>query len=79
MILKGAEIARYLARPDPSRPALLIYGQDAMRVALKRAEAVRALAGETADAEMRLTRMPGAGLLLKLVALAACGFVRGGG
>ena len=32
MNLKGGEIARYLARPDPSRPALLIYGQDAMRV-----------------------------------------------
>lgn len=60
MILKGAEIARYLARPDPSRPALLIYGQDAMRVAMKRAEAVRALVGERADEEMRLTRMPGA-------------------
>ena len=43
MILKGAEIARYLARPDPTRPGLLIYGQDAMRVALKRAEAVKAL------------------------------------
>ena len=62
MILKGAEIARYLARPDPTRPALLIYGQDAMRVALKRAEVVRALTGEKADEEMRLTRMPGAGL-----------------
>lgn len=62
MILKGAEIARYLARPDPSRPALLIYGQDAMRVAMKRAEAVKALVGEKADEEMRLTRMPGAGL-----------------
>lgn len=62
MILKGAEIARYLARPDPSRPALLIYGQDAMRVAMKRAEAVRALVGEKADEEMRLTRIPGAGL-----------------
>ncbi|TGN51855.1 DNA polymerase III subunit delta, partial [Paracoccus liaowanqingii] len=62
MLLKGAEIARYLARPDPSRPGLLIYGQDAMRVALKRAEAVRALVGETADEEMRLTRMPGGGL-----------------
>lgn len=62
MLLKGAEIARYLARPDPSRPGLLIYGQDAMRVALKRAEAVRALVGEKADEEMRLTRMPGAGL-----------------
>ncbi|MDO5648606.1 DNA polymerase III subunit delta [Paracoccus sp. (in: a-proteobacteria)] len=62
MLLKGGEIARYLARPDPSRPGLLIYGQDAMRVALKRAESVRALVGENADQEMRLTRMPGAGL-----------------
>ncbi|MBK4214525.1 DNA polymerase III subunit delta [Paracoccus caeni] len=62
MILKGGEIARYLARPDPSRPALLIYGQDAMRVALKRAEAVKALVGENADEEMRLNRMAGGGL-----------------
>lgn len=62
MNLKGAEIARYLARPDPARPALLIYGQDAMRVALKRAEAVSALTGPNADEEMRLTRMPGADL-----------------
>ena len=62
MLLKGAEIARYLARPDPSRPGVLIYGQDAMRVALKRAEVVRALTGEKADDEMRLTRMPGGGL-----------------
>lgn len=62
MILKGAEIARYLARPDPTRPALLIYGQDAMRVALKRAEAVKALVGEGAEEEMRLTRIPGADL-----------------
>lgn len=59
MILKGGEIARYIARPDPSRPALLIYGQDAMRVALKRAEAVLALTGEHAEEEMRLTRMGG--------------------
>ena len=62
MILRGAEIARYLARPDPSRPALLIHGQDAMRVAMKRAEAVKALLGEKAEEEMRLTRLPGAGL-----------------
>lgn len=62
MILKGAEIARYLARPDPARPALLIFGGDAMRVASKRAEAVLALAGDRADKEMRLTRIPGASL-----------------
>ena len=62
MILKGAEIGRYLARPDPTRPALLIHGQDAMRVALKRAEAVKALVGAGAEEEMRLTRIPGADL-----------------
>ncbi len=62
MILKGAEISRYLARPDPTRPALLIHGQDAMRVALKRAEAVAALTGPEADTEMRLTRLSGADL-----------------
>ena len=62
MIPKGAEIARYLARPDPTRPALLIYGQDAMRVALKRAEAIKALVGPGAEEEMRLTRIPGSDL-----------------
>ncbi|WP_299360750.1 DNA polymerase III subunit delta [uncultured Paracoccus sp.] len=62
MILKGQEIARYLARPDPTRPALLIHGQDAMRVAMKRAEAVAALTGPAADTEMRLTRIAAADL-----------------
>lgn len=62
MNLRGAEISRYLARPDPTRPALLIYGQDAMRVALKRAEAVAALTGPGAEEEMRLTRLAGADL-----------------
>ncbi|SMG31330.1 DNA polymerase III subunit delta [Paracoccus sp. J56] len=62
MILKGAEIGHYLARPDPTRPALLIHGQDAMRVALKRAEAIKALVGEGAEEEMRLTRIPGGDL-----------------
>lgn len=69
MILKGAEISRYLARPDPTRPALLIYGQDAMRVALKRAEAVKALVGDNAEEEMRLTRIPGADLRKDAAAL----------
>ena len=81
MILKGAEIGRYLARPDPTRPALLIYGQDAMRVALKRAEAVAALTGPNADEEMRLTRIPGADLrkdaALVLDAIKEVGFFPG--
>lgn len=81
MILKGAEISRYLAKPDPTRPALLIYGQDAMRVALKRAEAVAALTGPGADEEMRLTRMQGADLrkdpALLLDAIKEVGFFPG--
>lgn len=62
MILKGAEAARYCARPDPARAGLLIFGQDAMRVALKRQEAIAALVGPDGEAEMRLTRMSGADL-----------------
>lgn len=62
MKLKGHETARYLARPDPNRPALLICGADPMRVAMKRVEALAALTGPKADEEMRLTRLSGADL-----------------
>jgi DNA polymerase-3 subunit delta len=62
MILKGAEAARYAARPDPARAGLLIFGADALRVALKRQEAIAALIGPEGEAEMRLTRMSGADL-----------------
>jgi DNA polymerase-3 subunit delta len=57
MILKGVEAARYCARPDPSRAGLLIFGADAMRVALKRQEAIAALIGPDGEGEMRLTRI----------------------
>lgn len=62
MKLAGAEARRYLANPDPAKAALVIFGEDAMRVALKRAEAVLALGGPNADGEMRLTRIPAADL-----------------
>ena len=62
MILKGAEAARYFSRPDPSRPGLLIFGADPMRVALKRQDAIAALIGPDGEAEMRLTRIPAADL-----------------
>lgn len=62
MILKGVEAARYCARPDPARAGLLIFGADAMRVALKRQEAVAALVGPEGEAEMRLSRMSGGDL-----------------
>jgi DNA polymerase-3 subunit delta len=57
MILRGADANRYLAKPDPARPGLLIFGTDPMRVALKRQDAILALAGPDAEAEMRLSRI----------------------
>lgn len=57
MILRGAEAARYCRQPDPKRAGLLLFGADAMRVALKRQEAVAALIGPDGPAEMRLTRL----------------------
>jgi DNA polymerase-3 subunit delta len=68
MILKGAEAARYCARPDPARAGLLIFGADAMRVALKRQEAIAALIGPQGESEMRLSRIA-AGDLRKDAAL----------
>ena len=62
MILKGAEAARYCAKPDPARAGLLIFGADPMRVALKRQEAIAALIGPEGEGEMRLTRMSGGDL-----------------
>lgn len=58
MKLSPRDASRYFARPEAHRTGLLIYGADAMRVALKRQEMLAALLGPTADAEMRLTRMP---------------------
>jgi DNA polymerase-3 subunit delta len=57
VIVKGAEAARYCARPDPARAGLLIFGADAMRVALKRQEAIAALIGPEGESEMRLSRI----------------------
>jgi DNA polymerase-3 subunit delta len=62
MKLSGAEAARYFAKPDAGRPGLLIFGADAMRVALKRQEVIAALIGPKGEEEMRLTRLPGAAL-----------------
>lgn len=62
MKLSGAEASRYLARPDPGRAGLLIFGADAMAVALRRQEAIAALVGPKAEEEMRLARLSGAEL-----------------
>lgn len=62
MKLSGREAEGYFARPAADKTGLLIYGADAMRVALKRQQVLAALLGETAEEEMRLTRMQGADL-----------------
>ena len=57
MKLSPRDANSYFAKPDPARVGLLIYGTDAMRVALKRQEVLAALLGKGAEEEMRLTRM----------------------
>lgn len=81
MKLSPREAEGYFARPDPAKTGLLIYGADAMRVALKRQQMLAALLGPTAEEEMRLTRMPGADLrkdpAMLLDAVKAVGFFPG--
>ena len=60
MNLRGAAATRFFAQPDPATAGALIYGADAMRVALKRQELIANLGGPEADAEMRLTRLSAA-------------------
>lgn len=57
MKLNARELAAFVAKPDPGRAGLLIYGPDAERVALHRRDLCTAVAGPDALAEMRLTRL----------------------
>ena len=59
MNLRGPAAIRFFAKPDPGTAGALIYGGDAMRVALKRQELITNLTGPGAEEEMRLTRMTG--------------------
>ncbi|MDQ2094185.1 DNA polymerase III subunit delta [Rhodalgimonas zhirmunskyi] len=58
MKLSARDATGYFKRPDPAKTGLLIYGGDAMRVALKRQEVIAALIGPNGDDEMRLARLP---------------------
>lgn len=62
MKLVGAAASRFFSKPEPDRCGLLIFGTDAMRVALKRQEVIAALIGPEGESEMRLTRMTAADL-----------------
>ncbi|MCP5036193.1 MAG: DNA polymerase III subunit delta [Rhodobacteraceae bacterium] len=62
MKLSPRDAAGYFAKPEPHRTGLLLFGNDTMRVALKRQELISALIGPNGDDEMRLTRIPAADL-----------------
>ena len=57
MKLNPQNLQKFIDKPDPSRAAILFYGTDTMRVALKRQEYLENLLGPNAEQEMRLTRL----------------------
>ena len=81
MKLKGDKANNYFTNPDTNHTVILIYGADTMRVALRRQELLKALIGENAEEEMRLTRISGPDLrsdpALLLDGLKASGFFPG--
>ena len=62
MKLAGREARHFLEWPDPDGAGVLLFGGDAMRVALKRQTLVAALIGPEGAAEMRLARIAAADL-----------------
>lgn len=58
MKLSPRDATGYFAKPNPDATGMLIYGPDAMRIALKRQEVIAALIGPKGDEEMRLARIP---------------------
>lgn len=56
------DVNGFCARPDAGVAGILLYGEDTMRVALKRQELMANIVGPEGETEMRLTRIPGADL-----------------
>ncbi|PZQ95429.1 MAG: DNA polymerase III subunit delta [Cereibacter sphaeroides] len=81
MKISAGELLRTYSRPDPRRIGLLIFGADAMRVAMRRKEVIAAVVGLEGEAEMRLARMAGTDLrrdpAMLVDALKAQGFFPG--
>lgn len=81
MKLNARDARGFFTKPDATRTGMLIYGPDAMRVALKRQEVIAALVGPNGDEEMRLTRIPASELrkdkALLMDAMTAQGFFPG--
>ncbi len=57
MKLAGAKASAFFAKPDKSCAGLLIFGMDTEKINVRRQEVTLALVGDTAQDEMRLTRM----------------------
>ena len=78
---RGGAASDLVRRPPRDLPGMLIYGTDPMRVADARRRVLSALLGETAEEEMRLTRIEGSDLrkdpAAVLDALKAQGFFPG--
>ncbi|WP_136440006.1 DNA polymerase III subunit delta [Pacificoceanicola onchidii] len=81
MKLNPRDANAFFAKPDPSVAGLLIFGEDTMRVAMKRQEVISNITGPGAEEEMRLTRIAGAELrkepAMLLDAVKAQGFFPG--
>lgn len=60
MKLPPRDAVKYFAKPDMSKAGVLMFGPDAMRIALKRQELVANIVGPEGENEMRLTRINGA-------------------
>ena len=69
MKLSARDALRSFANPDLKKTGVLIYGANAMRVALKRQQLVKGLIGTAGEGEMRLTRIQGSELRRDSVAL----------
>ncbi|WP_420396475.1 DNA polymerase III subunit delta [Nioella sp.] len=81
MKLSARDASAYFANPDQSAAGLLIFGADAMRVAIKRQDVIAKLLGPGAEEEMRLSRISASELrsekALLLDSVKAVGFFPG--
>lgn len=81
MKLSTSQANAYFVKPDTNAAGALIFGADAMRIALKRQQLISKLLGPAGEEEMRLTRLPASDLrkdpALLTDALKAVGFFPG--
>ena len=57
MKLSARDALGFFTKPDATKAGILLYGPDAMRIALRRKQVIDALIGDKGEEEMRLTRM----------------------